>query len=207
MKGRFYNRLLYEKDLAFCEIMQELEKNPHVLLLFEPEKEKVCLQKSDESHIGYARHYVKFLYSGYVFYVQSTDFYPFTDENHPGQFNFIAFERIGKTKVIQRSYNEKYENLESVLNWVKSPCRRIPGVFPKDMGLRVGEQQANAIEFAVRRIGGAREKAVLDASPVFLRSETWNTEHQVVRVIAGLGDYSGHWNGFNFDLVTKMICG
>lgn len=207
MKDWFYDRIKYEEDLEFCEIMHELEQSPCVLLLSDPEMAKIHLRRTEEMHIGYDRHYVKFLYCGHVFYVQSSDYYPFTDENYPGRFNFIAYERIGRTRAVQRSYYEKYENLESVRKWMKSPFQRIKGVTPTEMGLRIREQQAASIDSRVRSIGGARETAVLDANPMFLQSETWNDDHKVVHVIAGKGDDSGHWDGFDFDLVTRQICG
>ena len=211
MKELFYNGIQYRKSEEFCQIVRELEGSPYVLLLSNPEKAVIHLRSGWnpklETHVGYASHYVKFLYCGHVFYVQGSDYYPFTDENYPGRFNFIAYERIGRTRAVQRSYYEKYESLESVRKWMKSPFQRIKGVTPTEMGLRIREQQAASIDSRVRSIGGARETAVLDANPVFLQSETWNDDHKVVHVIAGKGDDSGHWDGFDFDLVTRQICG
>lgn len=216
MKELFYNSVLFAMDAEFCEIMRELEKNSHVLLLSEPEKAIVHLRygrnwydrSSDkDSHIGYATHYVSFLYDGRIFYIQSSDCYPFVDENYLGRFNFICYERVGKAQMEQYSYYEKYENLESVREWLQQCHKGISGANRRLIDLYVNEPQALFIDSCVRRIGGAREKAVLNASPVFLHAETWNKEHRIVHVISSECDHDGHSDSFEFDLVTKQICG
>ena len=136
MKELFYSGVMLQKDLEFCEIMRELEENHQVLLLSCPEKclihhmsretlsQNIEYVRMGETHTGFARYYVTFLYRGYVFCIQSSMNYPFTDENYPGRFNFIAYERVGMEKKLQCSYFEKYEDLASIREWISHHKKR-----------------------------------------------------------------------------------
>ena len=219
MKERFYSGTELQKDLEFCKIMSELIEDPRVLLLSEPESVVVHHMEYDprsssrrydtnETHIGYDRHYVTFMLNGRIFYVQASEYYPFTDANYPGQFNFIAHNRIGMTRMKQCSYYEKYHNIESVLDWIdKHNPRNIGGVSERKIDIRVSENDAERIASIVKRLGGVREKIVMESNPVFLKSETWNDDHRVVKVISSNGDTYGYRKSFDFDIVTNRICG
>lgn len=219
MKELFYAGLSLQKDLEFRKIMGELIEDPRVLLLSEPEPVVVHHMEYDprstsrrydtnETHIGYDRHYVTFLLNGRIFYVQASEYYPFTDANYPGQFNFIAHNRVGMTKMKQCSYYEKYQNIESVFDWLdKNNPRNIGGVSERRIDIQINENDAEKIMNVVKRIGGAREKIVMESHPVFLKSETWNDGHRVVKIISSNSDTYGYRRSYDFDLVTSRICG
>lgn len=219
MKERFYSGMELQKDLEFCKIMSELMEDPHVLLLSEPEHVIVHHKKCDsrnsslshdtnETHFGYDRHYVTFLYEGHIFYVQAAEYYPFTDENYPGRFNFIAHRRFGMTKMKQCSYYEKYQSLESIQEWLGRRCARtMRGAPERKISIRIGEGHAERIAGFVRYLGGVREKRIMESNPVFLESETWNDDHKVVKIISGDSVIDGYRMSFDFDLVTNRICG
>lgn len=219
MKELFYAGMNLQKDLEFCKIMDELIEDPRVLLLSEPEPVVVhhmeydphsssCRYDTNETHIGYDRHYVTLLFNGRIFYVQASDYYPFTDVNYPGQFNFIAHNRIGMTKMKQCSYYEKYQNIESILDWLdKHNTRNIGGASERKIDIYVNENDAERIKGIVNRLGGVREKVVIESNPAFLKSETWNDDHKVVKVISSSSDEYGYRRTFDFDLVTNRICG
>lgn len=226
MKERFYAGKYLSQDLEFCDIVSELEKNPSVLILYTPEKfliHEMVYDNRDASkrydtgktHIGYDYHYVFFLYRNTVFYVQSGDYYPFEDENFPGRFCFMAYRRIGFSQMIQSTFFERYENLDSVIQWVNNRPRflQIKDALQREVCRGVSESLASKVVSESKRIAGNREKAILNSYPIIKKSETWSEEHRVVHVITGDGDNSmtfddsGHRDSFDFDLVTGRICG
>ena len=219
MKEQFYFGRELQKDLDFCQIMGELNEDPRVLFLSKPEvvlvrhmecdpRNSTLRFATDITHIGYDRHYATFLYGDQVFYVQASEYYPFTDVNHPGKFNFIAHNRIGMTKMKQCSYYEKYQSLESIQEWLEEgSARNIKGAAERRMDIRISECDAKRISGFTKLIGGFREQVVLESNPVFLDSGTWNDEHKVVRVISNKYDLYGYRSSFDFDLMTNRICG
>lgn len=68
----------------------------------------------------------------------------------------------------------------------------------------------NDIEIAknvIESAGGYREKSVLNSGNVeFHKSETWNAEHKVVKVL-GDKEPDGHRYGCEVDVVTRKITG
>lgn len=220
-KELFYYGLNLEEDEEFCMIMQELNEDPRALILKEPEQVLIhhmkgapeCIRWGEnrdtgESHVGYARHYVRFAYGGYIFYVEPSPYYPFADENHPGRFNFNVYKRVGSACMEQCSYCEKYEGFHSVLGWLAhSSPRKIKGAPLKRIDINITEGCVSQIIRIVSLRGGIREKEILRANPLFLSSETWNDEHKVVRVISGQSSSDGHRDSFEFDSVTFQICG
>ena len=219
MKELFYNGLNLEKDLEFCSIMRELEQDSHVLFLFSPESCLIhhmsCVLRSPgrfdrtrETHVGYGSHYVTFAYKGFIFYIQAGTYYPFTDENHPGKFNFLVHRRLGRAQRVQCSYFEAYEGIHSISEWLEHEHpKRIPDAPMRNIDLAISEGNAKQILRYVSMHGGAREKSVASANPWFLPTETWNNDHKVVRVVSDSPDPDGHRDAFEFDVVTQMICG
>lgn len=207
MKELFYSGIMLQKDLEFCDIMRDLEKDPHILFLSYPEKCIVHHRNTDETHIGYEQHYVTFLYEGYIFYVQSSMYYPFTDENYPGRFNFLVYKRIGTWGKYQCTYFEKYDDFRSIHDWVSCSKREhMRDIHVTRIDGSIGVALVDRIISKVNSVGGYREKDVLNKRPVFLRSETWNDEHKVVRVVATSSD-DDRLASFEFDVVTNKICG
>lgn len=217
MKDRFYNPTLVQKDELFCSIMRELHNIPDVFIVSEPEKVLVHhmvqnrsgdYERTGEKHVGYDRHYTTFEYQGFLFYIQSSTYFPFTDENYPGLFNFLAYRRIGKTKKEQVSYFEEYKDFSSIADWLKlNKPRHIQDAPQNWIDVFISEGQANQIARAVSSKGGVREKTVLHSNPLFLSTETWNDEHKVIRVVSGKSEEDGHRDTFEFDFVSSMICG
>ena len=219
MKELFYNGLELEKDVEFCKIMQELEENPHVLLLSDPEP---CLihhmvrehgvpwkfRNTGETHVGYRSHFVTFAYEGFVFYVEAAPYYPFTDKNFPGRYNFIAHIRVGRTQRVQCSYFEAYEGIQSISEWVEAKRPMLIENAPvRNIDYMISENYAKQIFYRVFTHGGAREKEIVDSTPWFLPTETWNYDHKVVRIVSDNPDPDGRRDAFEFDLVTQTICG
>lgn len=57
------------------------------------------------------------------------------------------------------------------------------------------------------RQAGYREKEILRNGVFVARSETWNDEHKVVKILSLQADEDGHRDGFQVDIVTRRICG
>lgn len=225
MKERFYFGRTLNKDLEFCEIMKELQGNMWVYILSMPEQilvhECVCdsrcaskIHDTGKTHIGYESHYVTFLYRNAIFYVQASYYYPFVDDDYPGRFCFTCYQRSGLASMIQRSYPEAYEGIVSIRSWLDHRrMQKIPDVPVKRIDLHIGESYASRVYMAVERDGGIREKEILASSPILRKSDTWNHEHQVIHVIGGnegsilMMDLDGHRKSFDFDIITKRICG
>lgn len=223
MKERFYAGLALEKDLQFCAYMEELRKDPRVFIINEGERVLVHEMEYTTGHLGkpkqidtgrthegYDGHYVSFLFGNFVIYMQASDYYPFTDDNYPGAFNFIPYTIISPGLKMQRDYYLAYAGISSIETYVeqKTPPRlRLPGLRSIDFGVR--ETYERTIADVVKNLGGHREKTIWGdgRTCVILRGETWNREHQVMRVISRYHDADGHRDTFEVDLVCGKICG
>lgn len=222
MKERFYAGIALEKDLQFCAYMEELRKDPRVFII--NEGERVLVHETEytsgylgkpkqidtgRTHEGYASHYVTFLFGNFVIYMQAADHYPFTDENHPGAFNFIPYAIISPGVKMQADYYLAYSGISSVEAYCAkntSPRLRVPH---RDIDFGVRGQYERIVAAIVKDLGGYREKAIWDngGNCIILRGETWNAEHQVMRVISRQHDADGHRDTFEVDLVCGKICG
>jgi hypothetical protein len=223
MKEVFYNDLTLEKDLKFCAYMQELEDNPEVIIMSHGEKALVHEMKTDPrhgyarpridtgvTHVGFYSHWVFFYYRGKFYYVQPSDYYPFTDENHPGMFNFVPYIKGGSHHGIQSDYMHAYYGLASIDEYkpeTRRAHRPLPGVDYKTMDFMIPYGAEKKIDRIVKTYGGVREKEIWEEDPVSVRSETWNREHMVLNILSPMLDESGHHNSFSVDLITGTICG
>lgn len=219
LKKRFYTELELQKDAEFSRIMLELDGDERVFVIRAPERALVYRETNnsawrkdseadDKALIGYVAHYVTFAYEDFIFYVEGAPFYPFCDNNHPGRFNFIAYQRNGLTGKIQFSFFQKYEGLSSLRTWLKEhPFGGSPKRGAEKIDYKVPECYASRIIRRIASHGGAREKEVIRSHPLFLSTETWNDEHKVVNVISGHPETDGYRSSFEFDLVTEKICG
>ena len=221
MKERFYAGFTLQKDLELVEIIEELKGNPQVIILHEPEKFLVHEMRyvnnmnhdrvdTGITHIGYDYHYVVFLYRGNIVSVEASMYYPFTDVNHPGKFNFVIYKRVGLYERKQVSYVFAYTGLQSIDNWLsKRPTPYIHTrvkVHEQKLFYEITSNMQTALENAVKTKGAYRERSVFEDTPVIIPTETWNDEHKVVEVIAGTVDESGHRDSFLFDCMTGKFC-
>lgn len=222
MKERYYAGIALEKDLQFCAYMDELRQDPRVFII--NEGERVLVHETEytvgylgkprqvdtgRTHMGYASHYVTFLFGNFVIYMQASDHYPFTDDNYPGAFNFIPYAIISPSKRAQADYYLAYAGISSVEAYcAKYATARL--CFPhRSIDFGVHDKHERIIAAIVNRLGGYREKAIWGngGNCIILREETWNAEHQVMRVISRQHDADGHRDAFEVDLVCGKICG
>lgn len=222
MKERYYSDLALAKDLQFCKYMEELRSNPEVVIIHEAEKFLVHEMETDprhgysrpridtgKTHIGYDLHFVFFYYRGKIWYMQPGEHYPFTDGNHPGEFNFIPYVRSGKTFSIQADYYNAYTGIASLDEYKPhghNGLFGIKGTPARQIDWRLPYNTESLIDTAVHVRGGYRERSIWE-DPVVVRAETWNNEHKVVNVYAAKLDEDGHRDSFAVDLVTGSICG
>lgn len=222
MKERFYSNLSLEKDLRFCKYIEELRNHPGVVIISLAEECLVHEMKTDprygfsrpmidtgKTHVGYDMHYVFFYYRGKFWYMQPGEYYPFTNDNFPGEFNFIPYIRSGKTFGIQADYYNAYEGIAS-LDMYKPHGHNglfgIKGASARQIDWRLPNDTESLIDTAVYVRGGYREREIWN-DPIVVRAETWNNEHKVVNVYAAKLDEDGHRDSFAVDLVTGSICG
>ncbi len=226
MKELFYQGMRLEEDFEMIKYLQEVQKNPEALVLEVPEEHLIHEMEyvnnynhdrrdTGRTHIGYDYHYFTFFYKGFVIYVSSGMFYPFTDENYPGRYNFVLYARVDLCHKRQLTYNIAYEGLHSVDAWLGGKRRRgdfIRKIDRKDLPnqcVHIGvcsEMQRN-IKSIVEKYGGYREKNVFKQSPFLLRTGTWSNEHRVVHVVSSVAEPDGHRDSFDCDVVTGCICG
>ena len=223
MKNRYYAGLELEKDLKFCALVKEIKASPDILILQEAEQVLVHEMKYDsrsaskrkftgEQHVGYEYHYIVFLYEGMIFMMDVCPYYPFGDVDSPGQFRFIAYERVSKAYKKQISYPVNYEGLRSIREWMRLDKRdkiAVRGAQNQAVQIGITDFTLNVVDGVVRNHGAYREKSIWEGgSPVILKSETWNDLHKVVDIIrTDHVDWDGHRESFQVDLVTKSICG
>ena len=207
------------KDLEFCKILEEIENTKGVYILSKPEEHTVIEMKyinafsnkreeTGKTHIGYDYHYITFLYNGLVFSINPASYYPFTDENNPGQWNFVTYLLTTPGTKQQASYSIKYENIKSIDNYIKKASfKTLKGTNKQNINIHIHYGVEKQIKEIVNRCGGYREKEIYNNGCFFDKSETWNNEHKVINVLSILPDEDGYRAGFAVDLVTGDICG
>lgn len=211
MKELYLSGIHLEKDLRFCQIVDEIERNPltYVIgkgapcLIHEMKTEGTRRTDTGITHIGFDFYYVTFIYRGMLFNVEPASFYPFTDENDPGMFNFVPYT-VSRTRQAQLDYKHAYEDLGSIDAYLESETRRTrPLTLHRQIFYSILDQDIAPI---VAKFGGNRERTIWDDC-FCIRSETWSNEHKVVECLSLQADPDGHRDAFMVDLVTKRICG
>lgn len=217
-RGLYYAGLKLEEDRRFCALVAELKASPEVFITKEAEHELIHVCEYDangcdrhdtgETYEGYYYHYVFFIYRGFCFHIEPSMYYPFTDENHPGMFNFIPYA-LSCTGMRQTDYFNAYEGLSSLDKWIEKGRYPLPDVPFKPLYSQFQGCMTSTLEkitSITMNKGGFREKSIFPRS--FARpTETWNNEHKVVEVLSLYPDADGHWNSYEVDLVTRIICG
>jgi hypothetical protein len=208
-----------EKDLEFCEILKEIENTKGVYILSKPEECTVIEMKyknafsserepTGKEHIGYEYHYITFLYKGLVFSLNPSSYYPFTDENDPGRWNFVVYLLTTPTTKQQTTYSIAYENFKSIDNYINNKNFKVlKGTNNQYITLGVTSNTETQIKNIVNKKGGYREKEIYNNGCFFEKGETWNSEHKVINVLNVYPDADGYRGGFAVDIVTGDICG
>lgn len=153
------------KDLAFCKLVDEIERNPMTRVI---KKSEPCIvhemtyagrfyDRVDTgfTHIGYDLHYITFVYRGLMFNVEPATYYPFTDENNPGEFNFVPYV-CRKFRKAQLDYRIAYEGIASLDAYLDSGRANRRTVQEPQLAV-YGANQMSA-DWIVDRFGGIREK-------------------------------------------------
>lgn len=147
--------------------------------------------------------YVKFVYEGYLFYIQSSAYYPFTDENYPGKWVYVVSEITGINEQAQITYYEAYTGFDS-LKLPRSRSKRLT------QGQKIDVLMNNA-EYICKQViatkAGAREREFVRNGAFMAKGSTWNDEHKVVEILRTKADPDGYFPGFQIDIVTRSICG
>jgi hypothetical protein len=147
--------------------------------------------------------YIKFVYGGYLFYIQSSTYYPFTDENHPGKWVYDVCKITGINEKAQLTYYEAYTGFDSLA---------FPNPNAKHLtsGQKINVLLNNA-EYICKQViatkGSAREKELVRNGAFMAKGSTWNDEHKVIEILSTKSDPDGYFPGFQIDIVTRSICG
>ena len=131
MDKLYYAGIALQKDLEFCEILEEIENTHGVYVISKPDPYTVIEMKyknaynsereeTGNTHTGYYYHYITFLYEGYIFSINPSSYYPFTDSNDPGKWNFTVFNLVSPIQKQQASYNYEYKNINSIKDMISS---------------------------------------------------------------------------------------
>ena len=147
--------------------------------------------------------YITFVYEGYLFYIQSSTYYPFTDENYPGKWVYVVSAITGINEKAQISYYEAYEGFDSLV--INRPNAKF-----LTNGQKINVLMNNA-EYICKEViakkGSALEKEVIRNGAFMAKGSTWNDEHKVIEILSTKADPDGYFPGFQIDIVTRSICG
>jgi hypothetical protein len=219
-KKLYYAGIALQKDLEFCEILKEVENTRGVYILSKPEEHEVIEMKyikgfsnereaTGKTHTGYDYHYITFLYNGLVFSINAATYYPFTDTNDPGRWNFVVYELTTPATKTQATYSIKYEDFNSINKFIDTHkiIKPLRGCNKQNIDIHIHYGIEKQIKQIVNSCGGYREKEIYNNGCFFDRAETWNNEHKVINVLSILPDEDGYRSGFAVDLITGDICG
>ena len=129
----YYAGLSLEEDLAMCQVFDELEANPDVTILSHGRKNEIIeceynrwgeLEETGAKHLGFEYHYINIQYKGFVFSISPSTYYPFTDENYPGPINFVPYLIMDEHHIAQCGYAFRYDNIESINEWIRKAVPR-----------------------------------------------------------------------------------
>lgn len=220
MKKLYYAGIALQKDLEFCEILKEVEGTKGIYILNKPEEHEVIemryknafsseREETGKTHTGYDYHYITFLYKGIVFTIDAASYYPFTDVNNPGQWNFRARQLTTPGTTTQATYAIKYDDFNSIEKFIETHkiIQPLEGCKKQNIDIHIHSRIEFQVKSIVYRKGGEREIEIYRNGCFFDRSETWNNEHKVINVLAIYPNADGYRAGFAVDVVTGDICG
>lgn len=209
-KVRYYAGLELEKDLGLCQIYDDLEKNPDVIIIRSGrdalihEMRYVNNYNSDRedtgnTHTGFDFHFIVFYYNGKIYDVEPASFYPFTDENDPGMYNYIEYDITDGWYKTQGSYKMAYNGIKSL----GQPHARVRSVPTHSIPFYA---QKKDFEKILAEQGGYREKDIYEQDHVCY--DIMNTkDHRVIRCACAKRDGDGVRRSFDIDLMQKKIVG
>ena len=175
------------KRQQFGEIAAEIERQNGVYVL----------SRNDEWC------YISFVYRRHLWYLQAAEYYPFTDTNHPSEWNYTVSAITGINEKAQLTYFEAWAGFENLK--INKPRNKPLTTGQKIDVLLSNEERVCKAVIAAR--GGEREKAIIQNGAFMAKGETWNAEHKVVNILSLEPDEDGYWPGFQIDVVTRIICG
>lgn len=129
----YYTGLKLEEDLAMCKVFDELEANPDVKILSHGRKNEIIeceydrwgeLKPTGDTHLGFEFHYITIQYRGFVFSIEPSSYFPFTDENYPGEINFVPYLIRDEHHIAQCGHAFAYDNIESINEWIRKAVPR-----------------------------------------------------------------------------------
>ena len=209
-KGIYKAGIELEKDLAMCAVFDECDRNDDAIIIAHGRKENIieCEYKNNYScetvatgktHVGFAFHYVTVYYRGYIWNIEPSTYYPFTDENHPGQINATPYLLYDGLYKMQCGYAQPFDGLESLrIPTTESPLK---GVYKNPLFWNISEFLRVYNEKA-----GAREKSIYNA-PHVCYAIVDNNDHKIIRCAALERDPDGVRRYFDTDVKTWRIVG
>lgn len=220
MKKLYLAGIALEKDLEFCEILKDLENTNGVYITATPEPCEVVemrytngynndREETGKTHIGYYYHYVNFIYRGYMFHINASSYYPFTDDNNPGMWNFMLFALTSPISSKQATYDFAYNGIKSIDELLNKHdnFRPLKDVYEKSHTWHVNRGTVDTVKNITTLKGGYRELAVFNKPHFIVETGTWNNDHKVVNIVALEPDEDGHRDSYSIDLITREICG
>ena len=212
MEKRYFAGIELEKRKEFNAILEELENRNDVYIVNLPKQYEIVEMEyinnyntdrkpTGKTFIGYDYCYVTFLYHGKMIYIQSSTYYPFTDENYPGKWVYIIYNIVGLNKRKQSSYYNAYNGIDSI----KINTHHIKDTPKQYINLSMNNYMED-IKNIVAKYGGYREKEIVNAA-IIVKGDTWSDEHKVLNILSVNMENDGYLPGFSVDLVTKSICG
>lgn len=208
---RYYGGIRLEEDLGLCAIYDDLASNDDVIIINHGRNVLVHEMKyvdslgtredTGKTHIGFDFSYITFYYNGKIYNVEPSTYYPFTDDNNPGQYNYVAYDIIddGWTKT-QGSYAEAYHGLESL----NKPYQKIRDYGNPKKTIPFYKSKSD-FEKILKEQGGFREKDIYSKPHVCYDVQD-DADHRIVRC-ARTEREGGIRYYFDIDLKEKKIVG
>ena len=210
MKERYYVGIRLKEDLGLCEIYDDLERNDDIIIIDSGRNVLVHEMKyvdyngnredTGKTHIGFDFNYITFYYSGKIYTIEPSTYFPFTDENHPGQYNYVVYDIVdnGWTKK-QGSYAEAYEGVEKL----KKEYKKVRGEVPShSIPFYVSKSQFETI---LKKQGVFREKDIY-SKPHICYMVQEDRDHKIVRC-ARTERVDGVRYYFDIDVTEEKIVG
>lgn len=231
MKELFYAGLQLQKDLRMCAIYDELEAADDVIILSSGRR---CVihemiytgrgtdrEDTGKTHFGFEFHYITVYCNGAIFNIEPASYYPFTDENDPGEINFIAYRITDENKMKQATFREAYNGVDSIRKAAELCTRHVPISRWEPQRKRRGTNtlydaperniyfnvaEVNAAKQIINDQGGFREKDILNNPHIWTEGERGNG-HKIVRCAALERDADGVRRYMDIDIEQNRITG
>ena len=125
MRNLYLNGYELQKRKELNAIIEELNNNKDVYIVSLPEEHNIiemeytdtrCQERipTGKEFISYDFCFVTFLYQGKIITINPSTYYPFTDENCPGKWNYVVYDSVGLNKKIQGCYSREYTDINDI---------------------------------------------------------------------------------------------